>query len=287
MSRDGLEAAAILSAMPAKARTRIAALETLDAIDSTNSELLRRETPQSGCAVLFAETQSAGRGRQGRSWSSPPGGNLYASFARRFDGGLARLSGLSLAIGIAAAETLRALGAEPVRLKWPNDLVIVDDGNTPLRKLGGVLIECGTQGTAIRAVAGIGINLRMPAEAAGAIDQPWIDLHALLGARMPARVRIAAALTTAVSTAFERFDAEGLAPLLDRYAALDALCGRDIEAEVGGAMRRGIGAGIAADGALRLRDATGEIALQAGEVRIRARPARATTVAGPRTETPR
>src|SRR3546814_18778035 len=69
---------------------------------------------------------------------------LFRSLARRFDGGLARLGGLSLVAGVAAAEALHALGLDAVRLKWPNDLVVVDGGrpgSSPgqvLRKLGGL-----------------------------------------------------------------------------------------------------------------------------------------------------
>lgn len=270
IASDALEAVSIRAAMPASAVSRIAGLEIVDSIDSTNSELLRRETPAQGVAALFAEHQTGGRGRQGRAWASPPGSNLYLSAARCFDGTLARLGGLSLIAGIAAAEALRTLGADTVRVKWPNDLVTIDgDG---LRKLGGVLVEAGLQDGRPRAVIGLGVNLRMPVTAATDIDQPWTDLRALLGEALPQRNRVAAAVLATLTAHLDRFDAEGLAPFLPRFAALDALRDIDIVATIGDRTIAGVADGIADDGALRLHTDDGERLLRAGEVSVRRRP---------------
>jgi BirA family transcriptional regulator, biotin operon repressor / biotin---[acetyl-CoA-carboxylase] ligase len=81
VSNEPLDAASLRASMPASAQARIASLDIVDSIDSTNSELLRRETPAQGIAALFAEHQTGGRGRQGRAWASPPGSNLYLSVA--------------------------------------------------------------------------------------------------------------------------------------------------------------------------------------------------------------
>ncbi|MGO4778332.1 NUDIX domain-containing protein, partial [Lysobacter sp. 2RAB21] len=107
--------------------------------------------------------------------------------------GLARLGGLSLVAGIAAVQALHGLGFDAVRLKWPNDLVVLDRAG--LRKLGGLLIEGGGEyaGPA-RAVIGLGLNVRMPAAAATQIDQPWCDLASLAGPRALSRNAVAAAL---------------------------------------------------------------------------------------------
>jgi BirA family transcriptional regulator, biotin operon repressor / biotin---[acetyl-CoA-carboxylase] ligase len=270
IANDGLEAAAMRAAMPMYATSRIASLDIVDSIDSTNSELLRRETPARGIAALFAEHQTGGRGRQGRVWASPAGSNLYLSVARCFDGTLARLGGLSLVAGIAAAEALHALGADTVRVKWPNDLVTID--GDALRKLGGVLVEADLQDGRPRAVVGLGLNLRMPTTAAVDIDQPWTDLQALLGGASPPRNRVAAAVLAALVDALDRFDAEGLAPFLPRFAALDALHGAAVTATIGDRTLAGVAAGIADDGALRLRTDEGEQLLRAGEVSVRRRP---------------
>ena len=265
-----LDAAAILAQLPAGQRDAIAALEVAWSLDSTNSELLRRSTPTIGAAVLLAERQSGGRGRRGREWASPLAANLYLSLARMFGGGLARLPGLSLVAGVATVEALHALGFGGVRLKWPNDLVVADgDG---LRKLGGLLAEGGGEvaGPA-RAVLGLGLNVAMPAAAAAAIAQPWIDLATLADGVAPSRNTLAATLLAHWLPALAEFDAHGLVPFLPRYARLDALAGREVVLHAdGGDARNGLALGLAADGALRVRIGTTEHGIHAGEVSVRA-----------------
>lgn len=266
---DLLDAEAIAAALSAPTRLRLAALEVAWSIDSTNSELLLRPTPAQGVAVLLAERQTGGRGRRGRVWASPLAAHLYLSLSRSFGGGLARLGGLSLVAGIAAVEALQGLGYAAVRLKWPNDLVVLDgDG---LRKLGGLLIEGGGEyaGPA-RAVIGLGLNVRMPAAVAASIDQPWSDLSGLAGGRAVARDTVAAALLERLLPALDEFDAAGLAPFLDRYAAFDALAGQAISVHGADATHQGIALGLADDGALRVRlDDGEERRFHAGEVSVR------------------
>jgi BirA family biotin operon repressor/biotin-[acetyl-CoA-carboxylase] ligase len=267
---DTLDTASLLSRLNDATRAAFATIEVVDAIDSTNSELLRRRTPEHGLVALFADSQHGGRGRQGRAWASPPGANLYLSLARTFEGNVARLGGLSLVVGVAIAEALRALGAERVGVKWPNDL-IVDDAHGVLQKLGGILIEGGLQDGRPRAVIGIGLNVRMPADAATVIDQPWTDLQAQIDDGAPSRATVAAALLVSLADALATFDAEGLAPFLPRFDALDTLRGAQIDALIAGRTVTGVAAGIADDGALLLRTEDGLQALHAGEVSVRKR----------------
>lgn len=89
---------------------------------------------ESGDACV-AEYQQAGRGRRGRKWFSPFGANLYLSMFWRLEQGPAAAIGLSLVIGIVMAEVLRDLGADKVRVKWPNDLYLLD------RKLAGIWLN--------------------------------------------------------------------------------------------------------------------------------------------------
>jgi BirA family biotin operon repressor/biotin-[acetyl-CoA-carboxylase] ligase len=219
--------------------------------------------------VLLAERQTGGRGRRGRSWASPLAANLYLSVDRRYAGGLARLPGLALVAGVAAAEALHALGFAQVRLKWPNDLVVADGAT--LRKLGGLLVEGGGEvaGPA-RAVAGLGINVAMPAETAAGIDQSWVDLETLSGGAPPSRNTIAAALLAHLLPAMELFDRDGLAPFLPRHAAFDALAGRDVLLHGERGTTPAVALGLAADGALRVRVGGREQVVHAGEVSVRA-----------------
>ncbi|MEO5565488.1 MAG: biotin--[acetyl-CoA-carboxylase] ligase [Luteimonas sp.] len=249
-------------------RAGLVALEVAWSLDSTNSELLRRDTPAHGVAALLAERQTGGRGRRGRAWASPLAANLYLSVARRFRSGLARLPGLALVTGVATAEALHALGVSGVRLKWPNDLVVAD--GAILRKLGGLLAEGGGEaGGPARAVIGLGLNIAMPAATAASIDQPWTDLSTLAMGLPPSRNQVAAAVLDHWLPALAQFDRDGLAPFLQRYAMLDALVGREVLVHGHGAAALGQALGLADDGALRVRINGNEQRVHAGEVRVR------------------
>lgn len=239
---------------------RLGALDWRESLDSTNAELLRRGAAQPDVALLVADAQSAGRGRRGRAWHSPPGAQLILSLYLRLDGGVRVAGGLSLVVGVAAAEALHALGASQVRLKWPNDLVAGG------RKLGGVLIEASGVG----AVIGIGINLDLPDTdtAAAAIDQPWTDL-ARLGVPS-SRDAVAAALLTHLLPLLDRFRAVGLEPdLRTRWEALDAFAGDQVRLDAGAVQYEGRMLGLAPDGALRLATTAGERCFHSGEVSLR------------------
>lgn len=127
-----------------------------DTIGSTNDELkqLARDGAAGG-TICWAEAQTAGRGRRGREWVSPPG-NLYASLLWRPDCAPARAAQLGFVAALALAEALEPLlpPARQLRCKWPNDLLL--DG----RKLAGILLESETAGMAAEfVVIGVGVNL--------------------------------------------------------------------------------------------------------------------------------
>lgn len=267
---DLLDATDLRARLPEGANSALDSLEVAWSLDSTNSELLRRSTPERGAAVLLAERQTGGRGRRGREWASPLAAHLYLSLARYFSGGLARLGGLSLVAGIAAAEALRDLGYAEAGLKWPNDLVVA--GPQGLRKLGGLLVEGGGEHAGpVRAVIGLGINVRMPAADAARIDQPWCDLAGLSAPHAPpARNAVATAVLARLLPALDEFDAAGLAPFRARYAALDALTGRRVDIHGATATLSGEAIGLADDGALRVRLDNGEDRhFHSGEVSVR------------------
>ncbi|MGV8959880.1 MAG: bifunctional biotin--[acetyl-CoA-carboxylase] ligase/biotin operon repressor BirA [Stenotrophomonas sp.] len=259
-----LDASQIRQQLGAAAVAALGELEILWTVASSNSELLRRGTPVRGVDVLLAERQTGGRGRRGRQWASPLAAHVYLSLSRGFAGGLSRMGGLSLAVGVAAVEALRAQGFADVALKWPNDLVVAG------HKLGGLLVEGGGEfaGPA-RAVIGLGLNVRMPESVAGDISQPWTDLVTLANAPV-SRNTVVAALLSSLLPALEQFDADGLAPFLPRYAAMDALHGQAVRVEEAGVFHDGQACGLADDGALRVRTAEGEILFHAGEVSVRA-----------------
>ncbi len=261
---DLLDPARIRAGMSAQAEPLLAGLDVAWSVASTNSELLQRSAPLRGVDVLLAERQTGGRGRRGRQWASPLAAHIYMSLSRSFGGGLSRLGGLSLAVGVAVVEALHARGFTCAGLKWPNDIVV--DG----RKLGGLLVEGGGEfaGPA-RAIIGLGLNVHMPASAAADIGQPWVDLDTLAGKPVP-RDALVSALLSALLPALELFEQQGLAPFLPRYAAMDVLCGRPVRVEEAGVILEGVARGLAEDGALKVDVAGQETCFHAGEVSVRA-----------------
>ncbi|HET6604124.1 MAG TPA: biotin--[acetyl-CoA-carboxylase] ligase [Xanthomonadaceae bacterium] len=263
MSEQPAEAAALAAALGPLAQ-RIGSITYLHTVDSTNAELLRRGVTGDRAQVLIADAQSAGRGRLGRSWISPPGASLYLSLARRLRIDARQAPALTLVAGVACAEALSALGVDRIGLKWPNDLVI------EARKLGGILVESATGGDGLAVVIGIGINLALPGEAAAAIDQPWTDLARVLGPAGPGRAAVAAAVLSLLLPALDEFERTGFSSFASRYAALDALRGRPVRLEDGRGGHTGLALGLAENGALRVRHEDGERRYLSGEVRVRA-----------------
>ena len=216
--------------------------------------------------ALLAERQLQGRGRRGRSWVSPLAGNLYLSLAWGFETGVAQLAGLSLALGIACARTLRDLGLSAIAVKWPNDLVV------GTAKLGGLLVEVeGELQGPCRAVIGLGLNCRMPDGAARNIDQPWTDLHSFLGTGTPSRTRLAAALIRALADACRGFEQHGLAGTATDWQMFDALAGREVTLLLDERRIDGVAHGIDGFGRL-LVDIDGNARpFASGDVSVRAR----------------
>ena len=258
-----LDAPGIASALSPAARAGLAAIDVLFETDSTNAEALRHPAPVRGTRAWLAERQTAGRGRRGRDWSTPLAAQVALSLSRRFDAGVAALQGLSLAVGVAAAEALHGLGYADVGLKWPNDLLARG------RKLGGILVELrGDAAGPLQVVVGLGLNVCMPVAAEQAIDQPWCDL-ASLSPQPPSRQATCVALLDALLPLLARFETEGLAPWRDGWRRFDLLAGRPVRLHEGARVLEGIALGVDADGALRLRTDHGEHLCHAGEASLR------------------
>lgn len=262
---ERLDAGAIAALLTLDERRRIGDLAVHWELDSTSSELLRRvgEDARDGL-VCLAEIQTRGRGRRGRAWRMPLCGGVALSLLKRFDGGMAALSGLSLVAGIAAAQALEDCGVAEVGLKWPNDLVARG------RKLGGILVELGGDSMGpCHAAIGIGLNLRLDAVIAAAIDQPWIDLATLAGDRLPSRNRIVARLLARLFEALDRFTVDGFAAFAADYARYDVLQGQAVRVLRADQAQDGVARGVDERGALRVAFADGERCVDSGEVSIR------------------
>lgn len=259
-----LDADEILAGLSAAAREQVRTLTLEFETDSTQARAWSATVPERGCALWLAERQTAGQGRRGRTWVSPLAAHLYLSVSRRFETGLPAMSGLSLAVGVAIAETLREMGFADVGVKWPNDLWA--EG----KKLGGILVQLrGSAKGPCEAAIGMGINVRMPRAQAVGIDQPWIDLSSLAPARVISRNALASALLEGLVPALALFEREGLTPFLPRWRVLDVLAGRPVRVHDDSRSHQGRALGITAHGALRLAEADGERHYHGGEVSVR------------------
>lgn len=263
---DPLDPAVMWASLPAGVRRRVGLIENRWQVDSTSSECARRELELPDRAFVFAEWQVAGRGRRGHRWLSPPASNVQVSCLKRFPAGYARLSGLSLAVGVAVAEALVDCGIARVGLKWPNDLVV--DG----AKLGGILVELGGDAArACHAIIGIGLNVRLPGAVRTTLGQEVVDLAGLCHGDPPPRQRIAVALVARLVAALDLFAASGFGAFADAWAARDALAGRPVRVASGGGAFEGVALGVDRSGTLRVRCADGVRSVDAAEVSVRAR----------------
>lgn len=258
-----LDVETLRAALPESVRGRLGALELHWEIDSTSSEIQRRQAQLPDLSMVLAETQTAGRGRRGRRWLSPPGLNVYLSCLKRFEGGFGALSGLSLAVGVIVMRTLTALGIDGAGLKWPND-VLSEAG-----KLAGILVELGGeyQGPCV-AIIGVGLNVRLTAALHEQAGQPINDLTTLAG-RAPDRNRVAAALVAALAEGLDQFEREGFNAFVDEYARHDLLRDKPLRVQGATSTLEGVGAGVDARGALLLHTADGVHRIDSADVTVR------------------
>jgi BirA family biotin operon repressor/biotin-[acetyl-CoA-carboxylase] ligase len=261
---EPLDSERIVAGLTAEERRRLAGIEVLPTVDSTNRALAVRAAAgaPSGTACL-AEHQSGGRGRRGRAWVSPYGANLYLSLLWRFQLAPAALGPLSVAVGVMVNEALADLGAAGVGLKWPNDVLWRG------RKLAGVLIEVAGEATGpAQVVIGVGVNAHMPPAAGEGIEQPWVDLRTVLG-RPVDRNLLAARVLARLAAGLERFSREGFAPFREAWDRLDLACGRPVTVVTGDGSVAGRCLGLDDSGALLVETGGRAGRFLSGEVSLR------------------
>jgi len=236
-----------------------------DVVNSTNAVLMQQATlgaPHGRCVA--AELQTQGRGRRGRGWEAAVGGGLTFSVLWRFNQGMAQLSGLSLAVGVALVRALTEAGVDRASLKWPNDLL------HGYRKLGGILVEL--QGEALGpalAVIGIGLNVRLSQSVRDRIDQAVTDVHGVLGTT-PSRNALLAGILGHLHDVLTQFEREGFVSLRDEWQAAHAYQQRTVSLFLPtGQEERGEVQGVADDGALLVRTHAGVKRFASGEISLR------------------
>lgn len=220
--------------------------------------LARRRAPEG--TVVLAEEQTAGKGRLGRSWAAPAGSSLLLSVILRPT--LSRLPQLTMMASLAAARAVEGATGLPVRLKWPNDVLIRG------KKVGGILIEAELAGQRPRfAVVGMGLNVNFDVGAVPGIPETATSLSLELGRDFP-RQDLLLALLEELETAYQGLKAG--APIQEEWRERLETLGRWVRVTGKGPPEEGRAEDVDDQGRLLLRLADGSLlALSEGDVSLR------------------
>jgi BirA family biotin operon repressor/biotin-[acetyl-CoA-carboxylase] ligase len=239
------------------------ALHSAEVLPSTNDRA--KELAEAGAVhgeVVIAESQTAGRGRRGRTWSSPSGRNLYMSVVLRPQLPPQRAPELTLVASIAACDACRQAGVE-ASIKWPNDILV--DG----RKVAGILTELSADPDAVHwVVLGIGVNLNAAeADFPEEIRDAATSLAIERGQPVP-RALFAAALISILEQWIDTHASEGFAPIREAWRSRSCTLGWEVRVDADGGEVVGVAEDVDETGALLVRTATGLTRLVSGDVRL-------------------
>ncbi len=225
-----------------------------DSLPSTNEQAFRLATDGAEHGeVVVTEQQTAGKGRRGRAWVSPPNLNLYFSAILRPELPPHRAPELTLVAAVALAETLCEAGAQ-ARIKWPNDVQI--DG----LKVAGILTELSANPDQVNfVVLGIGVNLNaQPEHFPEEVRAMATSLSQALGERVP-RAVFTANLWTRLEEWLDLYLETGFDAVRQRWKELSATLGQDVLVRTDRHELRGVAEDIDPSGALLVRTADGSL----------------------------
>jgi BirA family biotin operon repressor/biotin-[acetyl-CoA-carboxylase] ligase len=244
---------------PGRALRRLDVVETTG---STNADLLARHRAGEdiGGTVLIAEHQSAGRGRQGRPWSTPARSQLALSVGVDAGGRPPSDWGwLPLLTGVAVADAVRATTGITPGLKWPNDILVGQ------RKLGGILAEVASPAAVV--VVGLGLNVTLT-EAEAEEVAPEATSLLMLGSTMLDRNALLGSILAELSARIDRWRSAGGDPaLIDDYRARSSTLGTRVRALLPGDREIvGTATDLDALGHLHIDTGAQTIAVSAGDI---------------------
>ncbi len=204
--------------------------------------------------VVTCEEQTAGRGRDGRVWTTARGQALHATLLLRPDVSPERLSPLGLIMGVAVASAIESLTGAATRLKWPNDVWLGDD---PVRqKVAGILVTSRLSAPGVdHVLVGIGVNVSPPL---ADLPEGATSIEAATGVDVTPAALLSEILA-AVDVEYAAYLAARGRPALDGWRRRAALIGEDVTVEERGHRVSGVFLDVAADGALLLAVGNGEI----------------------------
>lgn len=238
-------------------------LHCADELPSTNDRA--RELADEGAAhgeVVIAESQTAGRGRRGRSWASPPGRNLHLSVILRPQLPPQRAAELTLLASVATCDACRQAGVD-AGIKWPNDVLVGG------RKVAGILTELSAEPEVVHwVVVGIGVNLNAgPDDFPPGVREIATSLAEARGQPVP-RALFAAALLASLEQWLDVHAADGFGPVREAWRERSVTLGREVRVESDGAEVAGVAEDVDASGALLVRTAGGVVRVVSGDVRL-------------------
>lgn len=236
-----LDYQSILSALSEKNRQFLKKLEIFEVIESTNRYLWQSDIR--GFSACLAEYQTAGRGRQGKSWFSPYASGLCLSIKNTDITMTYPLTGLNIALAVTVARILRYFNVRDIGLKWPNDLWWHG------RKLAGLLLESKIHKNTCSIVFGIGINIKMSRIDSTKIDQAYVDLHTILVHNISRNVLAGKLIEQCMQTVLN-YAENGLFPFLADWQTFDLLKGNQVSLKTGKNIITGLACGINEEGAL-------------------------------------
>ena len=237
-------------------------------VTSTNDVAVRLGEADAEEGVLVAaDSQTAGRGRRGRHWASPPGAGIYATVLLRPPPSTVAL--LTIAAGVAVAEGIQAATGLAARLKWPNDVFIETRGITPeARKVAGILAEGGTSASGAWVALGFGINV-LPGAYPPEVAARATSLEVELG-RQVDRASLLVECLAALAARYMDLQSRRTQAVLAAWRVRAATTlGRPVEWDGDGGLHEGVVQDIDETGALLVHGKGGLLRVISGEVRWR------------------
>ena len=219
-------------------------LTVLAEVDSTNSYLHEHPGHPERVTVVVTDNQTAGRGRQGRVWSAPPGSGLALSVRVPLGGNASWVPAFPLLVGGVVCDAIGQETGIVASLKWPNDVLVGG------KKVSGIL--CETHDGSL--IAGVGVNISYPEDALPTAQSTSLHLHTDVGNTVAVADRLVRGIVAGIIDAVGKAQAGQLPQLLDSITDKLVTIGQQVTVDFpDGSHRQGTATGIGDDGSLQLR----------------------------------